>query len=407
MASLNLMGYPIRSYVTRDEPRAFKYINKHGKLVYAGYSLKVLLAFLKKHNGTLFEVFYNKTEAVHGPILYLSLENREIDISAHPYLFLPRLVTCSQPISQVHLCLMIPAPREIPASLYNVLSFDRTVWYFIFGSILILFFVHLTLKVTSGKPINYIDDIIDSVAIIIAITPKIEIYRQSWRGRFIFVFVALYGLILVNLYNSTLSSLYTTKVYEKPMETVEDMMKANLTIMGIDNQWEFASAYIEPAFQKQFLLVKGEVVRDHRNSFNTSYGYITGSDNIEMLLEQQTYFKRPLFRSPIYCFVYAHLNIGLQYVTPYEKALDRVILEVFQAGLRDKWLKESFKESLDAGLVQRVVGSEEKFKPLILKNLQYFWILWTFGVTLSMISFIIEINVSRIRFLGVRLFHCM
>ncbi|CAD7076804.1 unnamed protein product [Hermetia illucens] len=221
-------------------------------------------------------------------------------------------------------------------------------------------------------------------------------------------YVTGYSLILVSLYNSTLTSLYTTKVYEKALRTVEDMMEANLSIMVHDNEWGLEENLIEPKiFRKQFLPVDANVIHDHRDGFNTSFGYVSGSDKITWLLEQQTYFKRPLFRPPIYCFALVNMFLGMQYFTPYEEALDTVILQTFEAGLREKWLKESFDESVDAGIVKRIIVSESRYKPLILENLEYFWIFWACGMILSMISFIIETNLSRARFLATRLFDYM
>ncbi|XP_037902652.1 uncharacterized protein LOC119646306 [Hermetia illucens] len=389
------MGYPVRSYVTNDAPRAFKYINRHGKTVYTGYSFKVVLALLEKHNGTFVEIFYNKTKIVDGSVQHRMLVDREIDIAVHPYVLMGGILSVSYPITPIDVCVVVPAPQEIPASLYNVLPFDRTVWFTIFGSILIFFFVHLMVKVTSGKPINYVEDIIGSVGIIIAMTPEIEIYTRSWQNRIIFVFVAAYGLILVSLYHSTLTSLYTIKIYGKGMETLEDIMKANISIMVLDTEWMPLRNAVEPEnFQKQFIPTEETVFIGHRNYFNTSFGYVSASDRMEWLLEQQTYFERPLFSPPIYCFIPTCLRIGMSPLSPYEEALDRVILQTFQTGLRDKWLKETFDDTVYAGIVKRMIVSRSKYKPLVLENLEYFWIFWAFGMILSMISFIVETSLT-------------
>lgn len=395
---LNLMGFPIRSYVTSDAPRAFKYINGHGKLVYAGYGCKLVLAFVKKHNGTFDEIFYNETRNIDGRVLHRLIMDKEIDVTMHPYPLFIHVLSFSFPVNQMKICIMVPAPQEVKASLYNILPFESITWYSIFASIFVFFCVHVMVKLISGGKIDFTKDIIDSIGVIVMITPKIQIYNRSWESRVILVFIGLYGILVTNLYQTNLTSFYTTKVYEEKIETIEDMMRVNITIMVPQIEWIFHRNFIESkAFKNQFLPVDLATYIDHRNSFNTSYGYAASSDKILWLLEQQAFFERPVFRSPIYCYYPAYLMIGMQYISPYEEALDRVILQSYQGGLLKKWLKDSLDESVDAGIVKRRIVLRSKFNTLILENLTYFWILWGTGMILSVICYLIEICIGKLK----------
>ncbi|CAD7076976.1 unnamed protein product [Hermetia illucens] len=393
---LNLMGYLIRSFIAADPPRAFKYINRYGRTVYAGYGLKMVLAFVEKHNGTFVDINDNQNKEVDDYVTHSLIFAKEVDVTVHPYQLFTNVLSYSFPVNLDKMCLMVPAAQEIPASLYNILPFEETTWYSIFASILIFLLVHLLVKLTFGKSIDLVADIIDCIGIIMAITPKIYIYNRSWQSRLIFIFLVFYGVVITSLYQSTLTSLYTTKVYGKEMESVEDMMKANLTVMIHKSRWYLLNSFIDPpVFRKQFLPVETDVILHHWNAFDTNYGYIASSEKIEWILGVQAFSKRTLFRSPIYCFLPLAQMLGMQYLSPFEESLDRVVLQTYQAGLRDKWLEDSFDQSVEAGLVKREIMTENKYKPLIWENLEYFWLLWAGGMILSILCFSIEVCVSK------------
>ncbi|XP_037903086.1 uncharacterized protein LOC119646645 [Hermetia illucens] len=397
-AHLNLMGYPIRSFIAQDPPRAFKYINRYGRKIYAGNGLNTVLAFVGKHNGTFVDTNANQNKDIDDHVLHRLIDDKEVDITAHPYQLRIVFVSYSYPVNQDKICLMVKAAQEIPAPLYNILPFEETTWYSIFGSILIFLLVHFLVKLTFGRGVDFVVDITDCLRIIMATIPKMGIYSRSWQSRVIFIFLIYYGVIITSLYQSTLTSLYTTKVYGKEMESAEDMIKANLTIMVHKSRWYLLISFIEPpVFRKQFLPVETDIIQHHWKALDTNYGYVVSSEKIVWILGPQAFSKRALFRSPIYCFFPISLMLGMQYLSPFEESLDRVILQSYQAGLRDKWLKDAFDQSVEGGLTKRKILVENKYKPLIWENLEYFWILWSGGMILSIVCFSIEVCISKIR----------
>ncbi|CAD7076978.1 unnamed protein product [Hermetia illucens] len=394
----NLQGYPIRSIISKELPRSFKYTNREGKEVLGGYTAKIFLAFLKKHNGTLLVIDIGDLDFVYGLSLITLAAEGKVDLLMNQFPCISTDVSCSYPTNQMKMVVLVPTAKPVKVSLYIVLPFEESVWVLLLCSVVILVVVYFFLTRISGRHVSFMEAFVSSIGVIIAIIPTMDYQRISWQSRVIFLLSVVFGVIMNNVYQSVLTSFYTTKIYEKQIETPEEVVEANLTILVNENDWLFLQFAIDSdRFRHQFRPIPYHEANKYRETYNTEFGNLMPDDKADRLLRQQMFFSRPLVRMLRYTMIRIPMVLFMPFYTPYEEAVSRVILQCQETGLLEKWLRDSTEEIMQAESVKRWMFFESKYKPLVLENFDCYWILWFIGLMLSFVIFIIECLLGLMR----------
>ncbi|CAD7076992.1 unnamed protein product [Hermetia illucens] len=392
----NLHGFPITTLIKRDEPRIFRYKDYNGRTKLGGYAAKIFLAFLKKHNATLEEYLMPNTTYLNIEALINLLSDGNVSISIHPYAQAGLPTDGSYPIGFMDECIMVPAPQEIIPSKYLLVSFPSQVWMLLFVTAILTLTQNLYLNKFMAGKFELGLTLLDIVSGLAVQPFGSGAGNNSWRQRCVRISVVIFGFFIANIYGSRLASAFITKMFQPPLETKEDMIRAKLKILMIQVEFEFLRNTIQPQeFRDLIVPAKVDVVNAYRMFFNNSYGYAVPDDKALFFLLKQKYLKRRLVLYTKVCLATMHVGFNMPRDSPFKDIFSRVLLQTFQSGLYLKWYEDAFDEAVEAGIFTRQITDENMATPISVAHLTLAWTILFCGLSCSLLWFLIEITSKK------------
>ncbi|KAM7356244.1 ionotropic receptor 67c [Cochliomyia hominivorax] len=387
----NFQGYKILVPFRERAPHCFSYRNRKGELILAGYWFKIIDIFIKHYNGT-------------NVILPVTLEQTKNpqDIqkltSTFYFDFIPTAMYFSDFYSNsdifylskvVIICSM---PLEIPESWYLLITYDNNVWLL---CLFVFFILSLLLALIYRFFTNYWQI---SKAFIDAFTtlthlPSNFLNQRSPLFYILHLMPIISGFLLSNFHNSNLYSMLTAKIYEKPLESLQDITKTNKKILesvnDIDQTLSLASV---PQFIKDRLITIDSIKEffELRSNLNVTQYFYTGPEDLaDFYLFQQQYLIRPfatalkqaLYTRP-YFFAMPHRSLFL-------KQFNRYLMYVHENGLYDKLQNDAKWDGFIGGKLKFFVGTDI-VAPLSMEYFQIAFLLLLMGQFVSFIVFLLE-----------------
>ncbi|XP_023294761.2 uncharacterized protein LOC111677798 [Lucilia cuprina] len=397
---IDFKGYIFRVPFTRRPPQSFSYRNQHGDLVFAGYWFKIVDIFNKQYNGTtkIFPVTLEETK-IRRDILKLTATKLFDIIPSSMYFsdyysnsdvfYLSKVVV---------LCSVSP---EIPESLYLLITFDRNVWL-----MCALTFIILTLLialiyrfVTNRWHIS--TSCLDALTTLTNISSNYLKRRHSFLMFILHFMPLLSGFLLTNFHNCNLSSMLTAKIYEDPLESLEDISKTNVKILeasyDIDHTLTLESV---PQYIKERLTTIDsihEFVRLRSNLEITKYFYTGPEDLADFFLFQQKYLPRPFATALSEAIYHKPFFFTVPHRSPFLPLFNRYLLYVHENGLYDKLQHDAKWDGVVSGELKFFLPSDLN-KSLSLDYLSSAFILLILGLVGSILVFLLEIySVRKLR----------
>ncbi|CAD7076981.1 unnamed protein product [Hermetia illucens] len=350
----DLHGFPITTIIKTDEPRVFRYKDRHGNQRIGGYASKIFMSFLEKHNATLNEYLIPNDTYVHAENLINLVHKEEITISMHPYRQNGSNVDGSYPARMIKICIMYPAPAEVPADKYLLYSFSSSVWTILGFTAAYIVLTNLWLGRVIRGHLRVDMLLLDSFRALMSQSDIIWTIRKLWKYRMIRLSIVLFSFFISNAYQSLLAGILTTRVFERPVSTKAEMITAGLGIYIIDFEFGFYERGMTPQeFKNLFIPVDTETYNRHRNVLNTTYAYNTPDEKALFLMQQQKFLDRPLFIFSNVCLEAGLLGFLMPRNSPFKDAFNRVLLQCYQSGLYFKWNTDAFTEAVEAGILER------------------------------------------------------
>ncbi|CAD7076988.1 unnamed protein product [Hermetia illucens] len=388
----DLNGLPITTLIKRDEPRSFKYMDYRGRMKFGGYAAKIFLAFLKKHNATLEEYFMPNTTYLNARVLANLVTDGHVSISMHPYAQIGSPYDGSYPTGFISTCIMVPAPQEISPEEYLLVSFPSRLWILLLVTAIFTLFLNLNLnKLITGK-FELGLALLDTICGLVVQPFGSGTLSNSWKQRCIRITVIIFGFLMASIYGSRLASVFVTKLFQRPLETKEDMIQAKLKILIIRVDFVAICDRIQPQeFQDLMVPTEADVMAAYRTSSNSSYGYAIPDDKAVFYLLQQKYLNRRLDRFSEVCLVRLLHGFFMPINSPFKTTFNRVILQTFQSGLYFKWRQDVFDEAFEAGIFTRQMTVENMETSISVAHLTLAWTILFCGLSCGLVWFFIEI----------------
>ncbi|XP_016988130.1 uncharacterized protein LOC108050782 [Drosophila rhopaloa] len=394
----NMKGYVVRTPILYDLPRVFKSdraTNTFEKNFVHGTSGNLFLGFLEFVNATLLDTSANITMDYLNMTDMLDLVSKgvyETLIHSFTEITTKYVVSYSYPIGINDCCIMVPYRNQSPADQYMREALQENVWILI-----ILFTLYIALAIWLCSPLRPRDfsaAFLQSICTLTYSAPTFILRTPTLRMRYLYVVLAIMGIVTSNMYISRMTSYFTTAPPSRQVNTVQDVVEANLKIkmLAVEHERMAKSALQYPAnFMRQVDLVDKRMLDLHREPFNTSFGYTVSSDRWRFMNMQQLHLRKPIFRltdiceGPFYHVFPMHLDSHLR------SPMTEYIMIAQQAGLMNHWKREAFWEAVHLHRIQVHLIDEE---PMAL-SLSFFSSLfrtWTFGLVLSGIAFAAEMK---------------
>ncbi|KAH8401276.1 hypothetical protein KR009_004383 [Drosophila setifemur] len=396
--SKDMKGYVVRTPVLYDLPRVFKSdrpTNSYEKNFIHGTSGNLFLGFLEFVNATLEDTSVNMTTDYLNITNLLDLISQgvyETLIHSFTEITTKYVVSYSYPIGINDCCVMVPFQNQSPADLYMREALQGNVWILI-----ILFTIYIALAIWLCSPLRPRDfsaAFLQSICTLTYSAPTFIIRTPTLRMRYLYVVLAIMGIVTSNLYISRMTSYFTTAPSPRQVNTVEDVAEANLRILMLAVEQERMAKSPQqypPSYMRQVDVVDKHMMDLHRESLNTSFGYTVSSDRWRFLDMQQLHLRKPIFRltdiceGPFYHVYPMHLDSHLR------SPMTQYIMIAQQAGLMNHWKREAFWEAIHLHRIQVHLIDDE---PMALSLSFFAGMLrtWTVGLIMSGLAFAAEMK---------------
>ncbi|XP_065367234.1 uncharacterized protein LOC135959992 [Calliphora vicina] len=403
---LDLKGFEIITPLRFDLPRVFslrRFPNKGRISKLSGSSGKLFGAFIEHINGTFNDqlIHEHEFEFFNMTTFIVMVESQQLEISVHSYTSMQTdEVSTSYPVGINDWCLMVPFRNSSAQHTILLDTLQLSTWLLLaFAAVYIMLGIWLCCpKQNRDLSLAFLQ----SICCLMQLPPLKLMTLPLKRLKYLFIVLFVVGFCLTNMYLSKMASYLTANRPQQQINTLQDIISANLSIMMLDFEYQLIMRMnYTSRFLDLILPVSPAKMDRHRQVFNTSFGYSVPSDIWNFLNRQQQYLKQPLFRLSSVCMGPFYHVFPLQTDSYLLKPLNDFIGDVRQTGFIYFWENEAFYDALFMGYV-RMFKIDQEFKALSLEFFSAIIIIWFSGLLLALVMFVMEIRRVNLAKLSLR-----
>ncbi|XP_065367248.1 uncharacterized protein Ir56c [Calliphora vicina] len=374
---MDCQGFKFYTPLRLDLPGVFRYFNQRGLMEKQGISYRILNLFAGYINASLVP-YQMAPDNLGGIVVNMKdtldlIRSKEILITAHAYaLFNPDdNIDKSYPITVVRWCLMVPIRNIVSSFYYPIKPFEQSVWF-------VLMFTFFALACTdilwiiwqSRKQPNRNHNlmwqlrasVLDNLCYMLNIAASKNIKHPSVIRFFLYSTVFFQAFFLSANYTSLLGSILTVTLFREDINTLQDLIKANISTLIIDYEYDFlltGNLDLPYDFLKLIIPVDAATFYHHQSSLNQTYAYFVTDEKWHFLQLQQRSLKQGLFKLTDICFGSFHLAFPMETDSPLWRNLEYFIYRVHSSGMLHYYESISFEHAVYAGYVQRFTAGNE------------------------------------------------
>lgn len=397
IAKTDLMGYRFETPLMQDPPKVIRYMNKQGITRIQGVTFNIMNMTLAYLNGTLRETptQNNSYDIVDMNYVLQAVREKKVELAAHAYALFHNddLVQKSYPLLVVNWCLMVPIFNQEFTMFYPFTPFHWQVWLIAVLAFVVINFVSFEfLKLHKIDNRNFI--LINFCKFISTSPPR---PRQNptelWFDMLLNGFIFIQSFFLSAFYTSTLGSFLAVSIVRHQINTMAELIEAQLPIMIIDYELKFlldAQFTLPAKFLQLIRPVNSSVFYKHQLTLNKSFGYFTTYDTWHFLNLQQQHVKPALFRYTDICFGDYHLAFPMITESPIWRDVEYLMFRIHSSGLYFFHEKKSFEYAVRAGLV-RYRHKKSTFQTVGFTHLKLVLGFLIFGLLMALLRFLYEL----------------
>uniref|UniRef100_A0A1I8N6R2 Ionotropic glutamate receptor C-terminal domain-containing protein n=1 Tax=Musca domestica TaxID=7370 RepID=A0A1I8N6R2_MUSDO len=388
--TLDVRGYEFKTPVFNDKPSVFKAKrlddddDDDNDEEVSGIAGHLYLEFVKSINGKFVELETPESHPMMLDYEYELLVARNIDIAIHPFSnLLPHGYYGSYPITNTNSCVLVPVIPEIFVGHYIPRIMNLNMWLqvlVLFTGFQVAYF--LIDKFNGGKwyPWKSISLTLKGMLNMslgeINVSETFGIFSRS-RILLIHMLVLLSGMLYSLSFIAGLTSALSATIFGKKLETLEDLRRANISIMMLDYMY-FMYNYMDiipNSFESNVLIADVETVSHHLNSLNTSFAYAVYNEEWQVLQSLQKKLWKPKFRiASKLCIANVYLSFPIQFNSAFYHPLKNFILRIRETGLELKWTSDILKDIRETTSGVNLMNHQEEHPvPLTIDHLRVIW----------------------------------
>ncbi|KAL0840331.1 hypothetical protein ABMA28_015598 [Loxostege sticticalis] len=290
-----------------------------------------------------------------------------------------------------------PSPRLLASWEMPLLPFSWYMWLALFVT-----FIYSSLALTVAKGFSM--DKVFLTTFGMMITQSQADVGASWRVRSITGWLLLTGLVLDNAYGGGLASVFTVPKYEKPINTVQDIVDRGIDWGATHDAWVFSLTLSpEPLVKQlvsQFKVSSADVMKKRSRQRNMAFSverlpagyfaigdYITKDAMLDLTLMQEDFY-------------YEQCVVMMRKSSPYTQKVSQLIGRLHESGLMLAWETQvalkylNYEVQLEVRL-SRFHKDVDNIEPLNFRHVVGVFILYAIGVMMSTVLFILEIIAQK------------
>ncbi|XP_054088734.1 uncharacterized protein LOC105210763 [Zeugodacus cucurbitae] len=399
---VDLQGYKMYTPLAQGLPHVFSYKNKRAQIVWGGSGYNLLKLFADYCNATLV-CFEMPKDHLGGNVIDMKaaldlIRHKKVDVLAQAYALFKadEELGKSYPLMVVRWCLMVPIWNSVSTMYYPLQPFDGLVWFGIIFTFVSLLLIRSLWRYWLGR--NLSDGVLECVCWSIGFSTPQSINAPSIFDFFMFTTIFFYGFFLTANYTSLLGSILTVTLFRAQINTMDDLIASNISVMIINYELEFLRSggdELPANFSRLLLPVDPATYSQHQVQFNMSFAYFITEEKWRFLNLQQQYLKQRLFKLSDICFGSYHLTYPLQPDSFLHRNLAYFIYRIHSSGLFYHYERTAFDYAVHAGLVERTRDNPE-FIAADMQHLLVVFAMLCVMLTASFFILAVELAVYRL-----------
>ncbi|XP_030372190.1 uncharacterized protein LOC115622400 [Scaptodrosophila lebanonensis] len=381
----NLQGYTINiAILSHSAPFAFIFRNRKGNVVYAGYMLRMLLDFIRHYNGSASMKYVYRIEDATA-----ALGRRDVD-------FLPFLLartenfTGSVVLWMENLFVMAPVARPLPKYMYLIKPYSMHTWLIFLT--MIVYCSHAWNFLHRGR-LSRSSAFLQILRYTLFLPPGTHMEKLPGARRlFVHIMFILAGFVFTNLYLALLSSMLATGLYERQLNSFDDLADTNLQLVQYagDMKFKLAIPDLHPELAKRMVTIPEEMVDVYRRGLNTSVLHTGFEDRIDFAFYQQKFLRIPLMRKMPVAIYQQPFYIPMAYDIPYIQLFNWYVRRIFEGGLLLKIKSDCYEHGIQSGDLQFIKTRNLEVDSNSLEYYYFMCVFWAAGMLLALLLFICE-----------------
>ncbi|KAH8280314.1 hypothetical protein KR018_002427 [Drosophila ironensis] len=388
----DLYGYPIRVAAYNNAPRSMIYNNRWGRRIYAGFYMRFVRAFINARNATFVPVH---TPSDSPGNCTLVLQNGTVDVCADALAANPAAFSLTHGFRIASANVLVTHAKPLHSYRYLTAPFQWSVWLCL-GTYVVLVVSFLSLiHWMRSRRWDFSKHLLEVFSSLLFS----GFYLKELHGKeryILFGVLFVTGFVYSTEYLGLLKSMLISEVFEKQINTFEELAENNITLL-VDpyDKLLFAKYNMPPILFEVMEPVPFETLLEHRNRFDQDYAYVLFSDRMALYDYAQQFLRHPkLLRIPIdFAFLYTGLPMRKRWFL--KQHLAEAWYWAFESGLTRKLALDADFEAIRVGYVDFLVTEHMEAVPL---GLDYFVmpaIALALGYSLALVSFVVEMTARR------------
>ncbi|XP_023160088.2 uncharacterized protein LOC111592237 [Drosophila hydei] len=390
----NMKGFAIRVAVYSNPPRCLLYKNSEGKQKYGGYYLRFLQHFVAVHNASFVPVYTPNDSPGH---CIRALLSKQVDLCGDSLAQgSDKSFVVTRAIRMAYANVMVPYAKQLSSYRYIVAPFHPTVWICLIVYITLIVFFMSFIHWQQRRRWIFSTFLLDAISSLLF--TGFSLKHLHGRERYIlFAVLFIAGFIYSTFYLGYLKSILTTEVFEKQINSFQQLLESNISIMIDEYDRNLSRRYHLPDMLWPIIqVVPDEMLKKHRSGFDQEYAYILFSDRMELYDYAQKYLRHPrLRRMPINIFfLFSGFPMRESYFL--RQSLSEAWANAFESGFLKKLAVDADHETMTANVGFRFLVTDQYEAQSL--SLDYFVMpamSLAFGYGLALLVFAIELTAWR------------
>ncbi|XP_026842228.1 uncharacterized protein LOC6600940 isoform X1 [Drosophila persimilis] len=388
----DLHGYPVRVAAYKNVPRSFMYVNSWGRMVYAGFYMRFVRAFLDSRNATFIPVH---TPSDSPGNCTLSLRNETVDLCADSLAANPEMFSLTYGFRIAYANVMVAHAKKLLSYRYLEAPFQISVWLCLVTYVILIVGFLSCIHWQQHRRWDFSKYLLEVFSSLLFAGFSL----RSIRGReryILFGVIFMTGFVYSTMYLGLLKSMLISEVFEPQINTFEQLVASNTTLL-VDpyDRILFAKYNMPEVLWSVVQTVTFETLLYHRNRFDQNYAYVLFTDRMALYETAQLFLRHPRLRRIPVNFAFLFTGIPMRKRWFLKEHLSTAWYHAFESGLTRKLSEDANNEAMSVGHLHYLITEHLEAKPL---DLDYFVmpaIALALGSGLAIISFVIELTAWR------------
>ncbi|XP_005179833.3 uncharacterized protein LOC101895650 [Musca domestica] len=392
---VNLQGYPVKVAVGHKPPRVSAFFDDEGNLQMGGYYGHIVNMFVEQFNATMDYIIMPNMSSYSVLSCIDSILEQTSDICGDAILFGNGIET-TRPLHVVSSHLVVPFDKPLENYNYFRKPFTLDVWICIAISFVSSVVLLLIIEYKEYGRLRLVNSIFTTFSSFICSSFSVEHLSPKYHYGLETILI-FSGFMLSNYYLAVLSSLLLTKIYEREIDSIQDVLDHNLTIVTTEfQQYVLEVTKASPQIRRQTVVFSEEEAVANMRKLNTEYVYFGLNAEIDFFLYQQKFLSRPRMKKLADEAVTTDIGeIPMRAYWPLQELLMSHMENIFSSGIVMYLETETFEDGIRQGDIAFIPNKDLSVAPLSLEYFVLCGLLLAGGYSLSFMCFITEIIVYK------------